>query len=183
MEECMIFTPSTVTGALHIALEKREDPRGFLGRSFSMEEFGTHGMQMEIREGYTAASKYRGTMRGFHYMIPPRNTAQLTRVTRGSIYEVILDMRPDSPTYKKWQGFTMTHDAFAMLYIPPVCAHAYLTLEDDTEFINLYSEYYDAAFERGIRYDDPAFSVSWPIAPLHISDKDKTWQLFKEAGI
>ena len=177
----MKFTSTSVSGAYLIELEKREDERGFLARTWDRREFEEHGIVLNLLEGYTCSTLKKGTVRGPHYVIPPHKEIKLTRVIRGSLYEVIVDLRPDSATYRKWMGMTMKASDYKMLVTPGGCAHAVLTLEDDTEYISYYAPPYDAAHERGIRFDDPAFNINWPIPVSSVSEKDRSWPDFKEA--
>ena len=176
----MKFSATTVLGAYVLDLEKREDDRGFLARTWDRRDIAKHGIDFEILEGYTCNTLKKGTLRGPHYVIPPHKETKLTRVIRGSLYEVIVDLRPDSSTYKKWLGLTMSASDYKMLLTPPGCAHAVLTLEDDTEYISYYAPPYDADHERGIRYDDPAFNIEWPIPISSVSEKDSSWPDFKQ---
>lgn len=176
----MKFIPTKIQGVFQIQLEPRQDERGHLVRTCDQKDFSNHGIAHEIIEGYTSFSLKKGTMRGLHYRIEPHADAQLVRCLRGSIFEVVVDLRPDSKTHKHWVGFTQKASDFRMLYVPPMLAHGYLTLEDNTEVLNLYSKPYNPNYERGIRYNDPTFNIQWPIEITSVSDKDLAWQDFQE---
>lgn len=165
----MNFTGLKINGASLIDLDKKTDARGFLARVWDNN--------FALEQGYLTYSKKKGTMRGFHYLKVPEQ--KLTRVVRGSVYEVIIDVRPDSPTFKQWQGLTINAADYRMLYMGPGIAHAILTLEDNTELLSLYSPAYQPGNERGIRYNDPGFNIPWPVPVKSISEKDKNWEDFQ----
>ena len=176
----MEFKKTNIKDAYLIQLVKREDERGYLTRIFGKEEFEKLNISHNIVQGYTSFTKNKGTIRGFHYQIKPQAMGQLTRVTRGSVYEVIVDVRPDSPTYLKWQSFSLNASDMKLVYVPKGIAHGFLTLEDDVEFMNLYTAPFTPECEEGIRYDDKKFNFDWPIPVEHISEKDLSWPDFKE---
>lgn len=163
-----------------VELEKREDERGFLARTFDKEQLKEMGINMDLIQGYVSFTKKKGTMRGIHFQVPPFSEYKLTRVTAGSIFEIVIDLREDSSTYKQVQGFEFSSKDYQMLITPPNCGHAILTLEDNTEFINFSDRPFTAKFERGIRFDDPSFNISWPISVEIISEKDKSWGPYKK---
>ena len=175
----MIFKPTKISGAYIIELEKREDERGFLTRTWGKDEFAQNGINVDLVQGYTSFTKKKGTMRGIHYRTTPPYVAQLTRCLTGAMHEAIVDLRPGSPTYKQWEGFKFKSDDNKMLFIPEGCAHAVLTLEDNTLYINLYSQFYNDEFESGVRYNDPAFKIKWPINIKEVSPKDLSWEDFR----
>ncbi len=175
----MKFTETKIIGSYVIELEKKEDERGFLTRTWSKDEFKQNGVNVDLVQGYTSYTKKKGTMRGIHYRTAPPYVAQLTRCLTGAIYEVIVDLRPDSKMFMQWEGFEFKPDDNKMLFIPEGCAHAVLTLEDNTFYINLYSQFYNGEIESGIRYNDPTFNIKWPIEVNHVSEKDKSWEDFK----
>lgn len=164
----MKFTPLPIKDAFIVELEKHEDERGFLARSWDREEFRSYGIDLDLLQGYTCWTKKKGTIRGLHYLEVPET--KITRVTRGKLYEVIVDL--DS---KQWFSAQFSADDYKMLIIPQGCAHAVLTLEGNTEYIAYYSSYYDPAKERGIRFDDPALTIKWPIPVTVVSEKDCSW--------
>jgi dTDP-4-dehydrorhamnose 3,5-epimerase len=172
----MIFKATAINGAFIINIEKIGDERGFFGRAFCRREFEDHGIDFQIQQANIGFSRSRGTLRGLHYQVPPHGEAKLVRCTAGAIYDVILDLRPASSTFKQWMGVELTAKSHTMLYVPEGCAHGYLTLADGTEICYLVSQYYHQAAERGIRWNDPAFKIEWPIIEsLVISDKDQNW--------
>jgi dTDP-4-dehydrorhamnose 3,5-epimerase len=171
----MIFTETKLPGVFIIKIEKREDERGFFARAWCKKEFEAHGLNLDWVQANLAFSKRRGTLRGLHYQIAPYEEAKLMRCIRGAIYDVIIDLRPESPTYKRWLGVELTADNHKMLYVPEGFAHGYQTLMDNTETFYQASQFYSPESERGLRYDDPAFAIEWPIDVQVISDKDKSW--------
>ena len=172
----MIFKKTKLPGVYIIELEKREDNRGFLARMWDKNEFAKQGIGMDLVQGYVTVSKKKGTMRGFHYLTVAEQ--KLTRVIRGSVYEVVVDTRPDSKTFRQWQAFTLKDTNYKMLYVGPGIAHAILTLEDNTELMSLYVPSYAPGNEKGIRYNDPAFNIKWPIGIKAVSPKDLSWENF-----
>lgn len=175
----MKFDKTTIEGIFVIDLEKKEDNRGFLARSWDSQEFIKHGLPFIPVEGYTCFTRKKGTLRGFHFIVSPYEETKLTRVIKGSIFEVVLDLRPASKTYMKYFGISIRYTDYKMITTPPGCAHAILTLEDNCEYQSLYSPKYNPSIERGIRYNDPTFSIKWPIDPKIISEKDLSWPDFK----
>ncbi|MGB9714863.1 MAG: dTDP-4-dehydrorhamnose 3,5-epimerase [Thermodesulfovibrionales bacterium] len=172
----MIFKETTLKGAFIIELEKRVDSRGFFARAWCRKEFEDNGLIKEMVQANVSFNKKKGTLRGMHYQITPYEEAKLVRCTRGAIYDVIIDLRPDSPTYKQWVSVELTSENYKMVYVPENFAHGFITLEDNTEVTYLVSEFYSPEFERGIRYNDPSFGIQWPIPISVISEKDKSWQ-------
>jgi dTDP-4-dehydrorhamnose 3,5-epimerase len=175
----MIFTDTPLTGAKLVELEKRGDDRGFFARLWCRHEFEASGIEMPLAQVNNSSSRQRGTLRGLHYQAEPRGEAKLLRCIRGSVYDVIVDLRPSSPTYMRWFGVELTACNRAMLYVPEGFAHGYLALEDDTEVIYFVSEFYSPEHERGVRHDDPAFGIEWPIPVEIVSDKDRGWPDFR----
>lgn len=173
----MKFIKTKIEGAYVIELEKKEDNRGFLARTWDHQEFSQNGIDFVISQGYITRSVKKGTMRGFHFLTVPER--RLTRVTKGSVCEVIIDVRPDSKTFKKYEIFTFKDTDHKMLYIGPGIAHAILTIKDNTELLSLYSPRYNSGNEKGIRYDDPSFNIKWPIRITKVSKKDLSWEDFK----
>lgn len=177
----MKFSSTKLQGVFLITLVPREDERGHLVRTWDQKDFANHGINHDIVEGYTSYSVKSGTMRGLHYRVEPFADSQLVRCISGSIFEVVIDLRPDSSTYQQWVGFTQRAADFTALFVPPSIPHGFLTLEDNTEVLNLYSKPYNPQNERGVRYNDPAFGVQWPIEISSISPKDLAWPDWKEA--
>jgi dTDP-4-dehydrorhamnose 3,5-epimerase len=172
----MIFNATAINDALIINVEKIGDERGFFGRAFCRREFENHGIDFQIQQANIGFSRSRGTLRGLHYQVPPHGEAKLVRCTAGALFDVILDLRPASSTFKQWIGVELTAKNQTMLYVPEGCAHGYLTLADSTELCYLVSQYYHQTAERGIRWNDPSFEIEWPIIEgLVISEKDQNW--------
>lgn len=176
----MKFHPTPLSGAFTIELEKRGDDRGFFGRLFCEKEFEAVGLSQKFVQINDALSLQKGTLRGMHYQLPGSAEAKVVRCIRGSLYDVILDLRPDSPTFCNWFGAELTAENRLMMYVPKGFAHGLVTLEDNTEAFYLADEFYSPSCERGIRFDDPKFQIQWPISPSEISDKDKNWPDFDE---
>jgi dTDP-4-dehydrorhamnose 3,5-epimerase len=172
----MIFTETKLKDAFIIEIEKIGDERGFFARVWCQNEFEARGLNSCWVQANLAFSKKRGTLRGLHYQIAPYEEAKLMRCIRGAMYDVIVDLRQDSPTYKQWLGVELTEDNRRMLYVPEGFAHGYQTLVDDTEVFYPVSQFYTPGAERGMRWDDPAFAVEWPVTEnLTVSEKDKSW--------
>jgi dTDP-4-dehydrorhamnose 3,5-epimerase len=172
----MIFTATELSGAYVIDLERIEDSRGFFSRAWCENEFGEHGLETRIAQANISNNKLKGTLRGMHFQTPPHEETKLIRCTRGAFYDVIIDLRSDSPTHKKWIGVELNDDNRRMLYVPRGFAHGFQTLTDDTETFYMVSELYTPGAEGGVRWDDPAFDIQWPLgAPTEISDKDGAW--------
>ena len=179
----MKFQETRLKGAFVVEMERREDSRGSFARTWCEEEFRSHGLNTSMVQGNTAYSKTRGTLRGLHLQKAPHEEAKLIRCIRGSIYDVILDLRPNSPTFKEWLSLELNEKSNFMLFVPEGFAHGYQTLADDTEVFYLVSEFYAPECEVGIRYDELAFQIRWPIRDdILISDKDKNWPDFSAQG-
>jgi len=177
----MIFHPTPLKGAHLVEPEKRGDDRGFFARFFCEREFAAAGLTSHFVQINNSLTAKKGTLRGLHYQLPPTAEVKLMRCLRGAIYDVIVDLRPDSPTYRKWFGAELSESNRLMMYAPRGFAHAVLTLRDDTEILYPVSAFYAPEHERGLRYNDPAFSIDWPIAPVEISPKDAAWPDFDPA--
>lgn len=171
----MLFSETQLKGAYIIEIEKLEDNRGFFARSWCQKEFEAHGLNPRIVQANVSYNKRKGTLRGMHYQKTPYEETKLVRCTKGAIYDVIIDLRPTSTTYGQWIGVELTKDNYKMLYVPENFAHGFQTLEDDSEAIYQVSQFYTPGAESGIRWDDPAFNIDWPIGVQVISDKDKSW--------
>jgi dTDP-4-dehydrorhamnose 3,5-epimerase len=171
----VIFTETKLKDAYIIEIEKLEDTRGFFARSWCQKEFDKHGLVSTIVQANISWNKKRGTLRGMHYQIPPYEEVKLVRCSHGSIYDVIIDLRKDSPTYKQWLGVQLTADDHNLLYVPGGFAHGFQTLEDDTEVVYQVSQFYTPGAEAGLRCDDPTFNINWPLEVRVISDKDRNW--------
>ena len=172
----MIFKETKLKGAFVIEIEKREDERGFFARAWCKKEFEDHGLNAQLVQANIAFSRKKGTLRGMHYQAPPYEEGKLIRCIKGEVFDVIIDLRPDSLTYKEWFGLQLTSDNYKMLYVPAGFAHGYQTLDDNTEVFYPASQFYSPESERGVRWDDPAFGIEWPETDnLVMSEKDKTW--------
>ncbi len=171
----MDFTETPLKGAFLIHLRKIEDHRGFFARGWCDQELADHGLNPRIVQLNIGFSHVKGTLRGLHYQHAPHQEAKLVRCTRGAIFDVIVDLRPDSPTRGQWFGAELTERNALMLYAPEGFAHGYQTLADATEAYYMTSAPYAASAARGVRYDDPAFGIVWPLPVSAISDADRQW--------
>jgi dTDP-4-dehydrorhamnose 3,5-epimerase len=170
----MRFVPTTLQGATLIEVEPREDERGFFARAWCQREMDEHGLDPRVVQCNLSFNHTRGTVRGMHYQVAPYQESKLVRCLRGSIFDVIIDLRPESATYGKWFGIELSAQNRNMLFVPQGFAHGYQTLQGDTEVFYQVSEFYQPGSEAGIRWDDPAFAIKWPIEATLISDKDRT---------
>lgn len=177
----MIFTETPIRGAYLIDLEKRGDDRGFFARAFCENEFGAHGLVTRFVQVNNSLSAQRGTLRGMHYQLGPKAETKLVRCIKGALWDVILDLRPDSPTFGRSFGAALTAENRRMMYVPKGFAHGFVTTADDTEAFYFADEFYAPDRERGVRFDDPKFRIEWPIAPVVISDKDRSHRDFDPA--
>jgi dTDP-4-dehydrorhamnose 3,5-epimerase len=172
----MIFTETELPGAFVLDIEPRDDERGFFARTWCRRELEEHGLSTEIVQCNVAYNHVGGTLRGLHYQAAPHAEVKVVHCLRGAIYDVIVDVRPDSPSYLRWFGVELTAENRRMLYVPEGFAHGYQTLADDTETYYLVSAFHEPTAERGLRWDDPAFGVEWPPAERRIiSAKDRAW--------
>lgn len=176
----MIFTETKFKGAYFIDIKRIEDDRGFFGRSYCQNEFKQHGIHTDIVQANSSFNKKKYTLRGLHLQLAPYAEAKLVRCTRGAIFDVMVDLRKDSSTYKQWFGTELTADSYRMLYIPEGFAHGYMTLEDNTDVMYHVSQFYTPQSEFGYRWDDPAFNIQWPAAPEVISPKDQLHPFLKD---
>ena len=175
----MIFTPTGLAGAFVVEIEPRGDDRGFFARAFCRREFEKIGLRVDFVQANTAFSKEKGTLRGMHFQRPPHAEAKYLRCIKGAVFDVMIDLRPDSPTRKKWFGVELTAENRKMVFVPEGFAHGYLTTAADSEVFYLVSAFYAPEAEGGVRWDDPAFDIEWPpTADLIISHKDRAWPLF-----
>jgi dTDP-4-dehydrorhamnose 3,5-epimerase len=175
----MKFTQMTIGGAWIVELEPVTDPRGHFARSFCQREFGEHGLRTDVAQCNVSHNVRRGTLRGMHLQIAPCEEAKLVRCTKGSLFDVIVDLRPGSPTYRRWEGLVLGGDPGnrRMLYVPEGCAHGFQTLEDDTDVYYLMFGEFSGEHARGVRWDDPAFGIAWPLPDPIISEKDRAHAL------
>jgi len=174
----MIFKELSIGGAFLIELELLNDERGFFARSFCQQEFEEHGLNPCIAQCNVSFNRLKGTLRGLHYQAKPYEEAKLVRCIRGSIYDVVLDLRPASASYLKWLALELSSNKYQMLYIPPGCAHGFQTLEDNCEVFYQMSEFYHPEAARGCRWNDPRFNIKWPI--INPIFKDQAFDLCKE---
>ncbi|HTC46993.1 MAG TPA: dTDP-4-dehydrorhamnose 3,5-epimerase [Candidatus Aquilonibacter sp.] len=173
----MRFTQIEIAGAKVIDPTPHEDDRGRFFRAWCTQEFAEQGINFEPVQANMGFSTRKGTVRGIHYQVAPALEAKLVRCTRGAMFDVVLDVRPDSKTYGKWYGVELTADNGRMLFLPEGCAHGYQTLEDRTEMYYMASHIYTPGSARGVRFDDPAFQILWPLAVSVISEQDSNWPL------
>ena len=171
----MIFTETKLRGAFVIEPERFEDDRGFFARTWCVREFETHGLDTRLVQCGVSYNKRKGTLRGMHYQVAPHAETKLVRCTRGAIYDVIIDLREDSSTFRQWVTVELTAQNRRMLYIPEGFTHGFQTLADDTEVFYQISEFYHPESARGVRWDDPAFGITWPETAKMISERDKTY--------
>jgi dTDP-4-dehydrorhamnose 3,5-epimerase len=169
----MRFTPTPLAGAYVIDLDTRGDARGFFARVFCEREFAEIGLETRFVQVNNSLSAQRGTLRGMHYQLAPAAEVKLVRCIKGAMWDAILDLRPDSPTFGRWYGAELSADNRRMMYAPRGFAHGFVTLADDTEAFYLVSAFYAPQRERGVRWNDPRFGIEWPIAPVVLSDKDR----------
>ena len=174
----MIFIETKLKGAFIIEPERLEDGRGFFARTWCEDEFTKRGLNPRLAQCSLSFNHKRGTLRGMHYQIAPREEAKLVRCTKGAIYDVIIDLSPDSPTFTQWIAVELTSDNRRMIYIPERFAHGFQTLEDNTEVFYQMSEFYAPECARGVRWDDPAFAIQWPEGRRILSDRDKNYPAF-----
>jgi dTDP-4-dehydrorhamnose 3,5-epimerase len=174
----MIFSETTLQDCLTIKLERRGDERGFFARFFCLQEFSEAGYPIEIKQANDSLSAEKGTLRGMHYQIGEASETKIVRCLKGAIYDVVIDLRSSSQTYLKWEGFHLDAENRDMVRVPKGFAHGFLTLEPDTEVFYLVDNEYSPDSERGVRWNDPAFGIDWPLQPQVISDKDDSWADF-----
>jgi dTDP-4-dehydrorhamnose 3,5-epimerase len=175
----MIFNQTRVHGACTIDLEPHSDDRGFFARVWCHKEFENRGLRSELAQVNVSSNRLRGTLRGMHFQVAPFQEAKVIACLRGALFDVVLDLRPDSPTYLQWASAELTADNRRMLYVPPGCAHGFQTLADDTDLLYLISEFHSPAHARGVRFDDEAFRIEWPLPVSIISDRDRMWPDFQ----
>src|SRR3984893_13988062 len=174
----MIFNALEIPDAYTVELEKHSDSRGFFARGWCWNEFGDHGLPNCLVQMNISFNRRKHTMRGFHYQVAPFREDKLLRCVRGAVYDVMLDLRPQSQTFMHHIAVELSAANYRMLLVPKGCANAFLTLADETELTYLVSEFYTPEAERGVRWNDSAFSVNWPAEPAVISDKDRNWADF-----
>jgi dTDP-4-dehydrorhamnose 3,5-epimerase len=174
----MIFAPTPIAGALLVDLERLEDERGFFARAFCEDEFRRHGLQARLAQCNVSFNRARGTLRGLHYQAAPHEEAKLVRCTQGALWDVVVDLRRDSASFKRWHGVELTAANRRALYVPQGCAHGFQTLTDDSEVLYLMSESYYPESARGLPWDDPAFAIRWPLPDPIVSARDRSFTRF-----
>ena len=173
------LTPTHLPDAVIVDLDPIEDARGFFARAWDERELAENGLEKRIAQCNVSFNKRKGTLRGMHLQRPPYEEVKLIRCVRGSLFDVIIDVRPESASYKRWTGVELSADNRRMLYVPRGFAHGFQTMEDNTETFYMVSEFYVPGAEEGFRWDDPTFGISWPLGePSEISDKDRSWPDF-----
>jgi len=174
----MIFHETNLAGVFEIRLEPKADERGFFARTWCKDEFEARGLNPRLVQCSISVNTRKGTLRGIHYQVEPYAEAKLVRCTRGAIYDVVLDLRLKSPTFKGWIALVLTAEARNMVYVPEGCAHGLLTLEDESEVFYQMSEFYNAESAKGVRWNDPAFRIAWPDKVEVISERDRSYPDF-----
>jgi len=174
----MKFIETPLKGAYLIELEKRGDDRGFFARFFCINEFDRAGLRRDVVQINNSISRDKGTLRGLHYQLAPKAEDKIVRCIRGSLLDVIVDLRPESPTFLQHFQVELSAENRTSLFVPKGFAHGFITLEDNTEAFYLVTEFYAPDRERGLRYNDPKLGIKWPMAPVVISDKDNKWPDF-----
>jgi len=177
----MIFNKTPLQDAYTIELERRGDDRGFFARMFCEKEFGDHGLETRFVQVNNSLTSKARTLRGMHYQLAPAAEVKLVRCIKGSLYDVILDLREGSATFGKHFGVELSAENRRMMYAPRGFAHGFVTLAPDTEAVYMVSDFYSPEAERGVRFDDPRFGIAWPVAPVEMSEKDRKWPPFDPA--
>jgi dTDP-4-dehydrorhamnose 3,5-epimerase len=176
----LIFKETMLSGAYVIEPEKISDNRGYFARIWCKNELQQHGLKGDLAQSNVGFSYRKGTLRGLHFQRAPHAEVKIVRCTRGSMFDVIVDLRPESPTYKRWFGVELNDENSRMIYVPEGFAQGYMTLADNTEMNYHTSEFYSAEAASGVRYDDPAFAIRWPLAATVISEQDRNWPLIEQ---
>jgi dTDP-4-dehydrorhamnose 3,5-epimerase len=176
----MIFTETELAGAFIVDLEPHKDNRGFFARLFCQNEFAAHGLKPLVAQANIGANRRRGTVRGMHFQFPPAAETKYVRCVRGAVLDIIVDLRPESPTYLRHAAVELSARNQRGIYIPERFAHGYQTLEDDTDTIYMVGEFYTPGVEGGLRHDDPILGLRWPLPVEVISEKDRNWKLLEE---
>lgn len=173
----MIFSETALSGAYIIEPEKINDQRGSFARVWCRRELEQHGLKGDLAQSNIGFSYRKGTLRGLHFQRAPHQEVKIVRCTRGSMFDVVVDLRPESPTYKRWFGVELNDENRRMIYVPEGFAQGYMTLADNTEMNYHTSEFYSADAASGVRYDDPVIGIRWPLAVTVISEQDRNWPL------
>lgn len=177
----MNFIETSLAGAYVIELDKRGDDRGFFARAFCSREFCDHDLVTTFVQVNNSLSGEKGTLRGMHYQLPPKAETKIVRCIQGAFWDVILDLRPESPTFGRWFGAELSAANRRMMYVPKGFAHGFITLTEDAEAFYFVDEFYASEYERGVRWDDPQFRIQWPATPAVISPKDRAHPDFDPA--
>lgn len=177
----MKFSPTPLAGAFLIDLEKRGDDRGFFARAFCENEFAAQGLSSRFVQVNNSLSVFKGTLRGMHYQLAPKAETKVVRCIRGALWDVILDLRKESPSFGQYFGAELSAENRRVMYVPKGFAHGFITLQEDTEAFYFVDEFYAPANERGVRWNDPRFKIEWPLQPVVISDKDRDQNDFDPA--
>ena len=176
----MIFTETRLKGAFVIDVARKEDSRGFFARAFCQHEFEAHGLKPVIAQANIAFNRAKGTIRGMHFQFPPAAETKIVRCTRGAIIDIIVDLRPESPTFLEHVAVELNEDNYRALYVPERFAHGYQVLKDSTDTSYQVGEFYTPGCEGGLRHDDPRLNLKWPLPLTVISDKDRIWKFLDE---
>ena len=175
----MIFCETKLPGVFEIHVEPKPDERGFFARTWCQKEFEDHGLNAKLVQCSLSFNARKGTLRGMHYQVPPYAETKLVRCIRGSIFDVVVDLRPQSPKFKSYVAVILTAEKRNMIYVPEGCAHGFLTLEEGTEVFYQMSEFHNEGSARGVRFDDPAFQIAWPDKVEVISERDRNYPKFE----
>lgn len=178
----MIFHETKLKGAFIVDLDKKDDDRGFFARAFCSREFEEHGLRPQVVQANMSYNHKKGTVRGMHYQVSPASEPKFIRCISGAIWDVIIDMRPDSPTYLQHIGVELSAENRRAIYVPDMFAHGNQALTDGAELLYLVGEFYTAGCERGVRFDDPVIGIEWPLPVTVISEKDQSWPLLDVKG-
>ncbi len=179
----MIFTKTDLPGATIVDMERREDARGYFARTYCEHEFEANGLPTRMVQTNMSLTRQAGTLRGMHYQMAPHAEDKLVRCVQGAIWDAIVDLRPESPTYCQWIGVELSETNGRMLLVPKGFAHGFVTLTNDAAVTYQVSAFYTPQAERGARHDDPAFAITWPVPVLDMSDKDRNWPAFVAEGV
>jgi dTDP-4-dehydrorhamnose 3,5-epimerase len=172
------FVPTKLAGAYLVELEPFHDERGYFARTWCRRELADQGLVDDLVQCSLSHNRRRATLRGMHFQRTPHEETKLVRCSRGAIFDVIVDLRSDSPTFRQWAGFELTADSHRSLYIPPGLAHGFVTLVDDVDVSYMMSNWHEPASASGVRWDDPAFGIEWPLTPSIISERDRSYPDF-----
>jgi len=172
------FTPVDIPGVFLVDIEPIGDDRGFFARSWCRDEFASHGLDPSLVQCSISFNRLKATLRGMHYQVAPRQEAKLVRCTMGSIFDVVADLRAGAAVFPKWRGFELKATTHRMLFVPKGVAHGFVTLENNTEVLYQMSEVFDPGCARGFRWNDPAFGIEWPLAPVVMSERDRSYPDF-----